>query len=47
MVSVIAIIGMTLDLSSSHGRMLATFLSGISEFERDLIRRRQSKSARK
>lgn len=29
--------GMTFDLSTPHGRMLATFLSGIAEFERDLI----------
>lgn len=36
-VSVIAMSGMTFDLSSPHGRMLATVLSGIAEFERDLI----------
>lgn len=29
--------GIEFDLSSPHGRMLATFLSGIAEFERDLI----------
>jgi DNA invertase Pin-like site-specific DNA recombinase len=29
--------GMAFDLSSPYGRMLATFLSGIAEFERDLI----------
>lgn len=39
-VSVIAMSGMTFDLSSPHGRMLATFLSGIAEFERDLISER-------
>lgn len=39
-VSVIAMNGMAFDLSSPHGRMLATFLSGISEFERDLISER-------
>jgi len=39
-VSVIAMNGMTFDLSSPHGRMLATFLSGIAEFERDLISER-------
>nr|WP_312033046.1 recombinase family protein [Ensifer sesbaniae] len=39
-VSVIAINGMTFDLSTPHGRMLATFLSGIAEFERDLISER-------
>lgn len=39
-VSVIAMNGMTFDLSSPHGRMLATMLSGIAEFERDLISER-------
>ncbi|AYG64167.1 recombinase family protein [Rhizobium jaguaris] len=39
-VSVIAMNGMTFDLSSPHGRMLATLLSGIAEFERDLISER-------
>jgi len=39
-VSVIAMSGMTFDLSTPHGRMLATFLSGIAEFERDLISER-------
>ncbi|RRY16032.1 DNA resolvase [Brucella anthropi] len=39
-VSVIAMNGVTFDLSSPHGRMLATFLSGIAEFERDLISER-------
>lgn len=39
-VSVIAISGMTFDLSTPHGRMMATFLSGIAEFERDLISER-------
>lgn len=39
-VSVVAMNGMTFDLSSPHGRMLATFLSGIAEFERDLISER-------
>jgi len=38
--SVIALNGMAFDLSSPHGRMLATFLSGIAEFERDLISER-------
>lgn len=32
--------GMAFDLSTPHGRMLATFLSGIAEFERDLISER-------
>ncbi|MBB3395395.1 recombinase family protein [Rhizobium sp. BK060] len=39
-VSVISMNGMTFDLASPHGRMLATFLSGIAEFERDLISER-------
>lgn len=39
-VSVIAMNGMTFDLSTPHGRMLATFLSGIAEFESDLISER-------
>lgn len=39
-VSVIAMNSMAFDLSSPHGRMLATFLSGIAEFERDLISER-------
>ena len=39
-VSVIAMNGMAFELSSPYGRMLATFLSGIAEFERDLIRER-------
>ncbi len=39
-VSVIAMNGMVFDLPSPHGRMLATFLSGISESERDLISNR-------
>ncbi|WDZ82020.1 recombinase family protein (plasmid) [Ensifer adhaerens] len=39
-VSVIAMNGMTFDLSTPHGRMFATFLSGIAEFERDLISER-------
>lgn len=39
-VSLIAQSGMTFDLSTPHGRMMATFLSGIAEFERDLISER-------
>ncbi|WP_245951905.1 recombinase family protein [Mesorhizobium loti] len=31
---------MAFDLSSPHGRMLATFRAGIAEFERDLISER-------
>ena len=39
-VSLIAMSGMTFDLSSPHGRMMATFLSDIADFERDLISER-------
>ena len=39
-VSVIALSGLTFDLGSPHGRMMATLLSGIAEFERDLISER-------
>ena len=39
-VSVIAMNGLTFDLGSPHGRMMATILSGIAEFERDLISER-------
>jgi DNA invertase Pin-like site-specific DNA recombinase len=31
---------MTFDLATPHGRMLATVLAGIAEFERDLISER-------
>lgn len=36
-VSLIAVSGMTFDLATPHGRMLATILAGLAEFERDLI----------
>ena len=39
-VSVIAMSGLAFDLGSPHGRMMATMLSGIAEFERDLISER-------
>jgi DNA invertase Pin-like site-specific DNA recombinase len=39
-VSVIALSGLAFDLSTPHGRMLATVLAGIAEFERELIRER-------
>ncbi|WP_244506376.1 recombinase family protein [Pararhizobium polonicum] len=39
-VSVIAMNGIAFDLSSPHGRMLATLLPGIAEFERDIISER-------
>ena len=35
-VSVIALNGMAFDLSTPHGRMIATVLAGIAEFEREL-----------
>jgi putative DNA-invertase from lambdoid prophage Rac len=39
-VSVIALNGMTFELSTPHGRMIATVLAGIAEFERELIQDR-------
>jgi putative DNA-invertase from lambdoid prophage Rac len=39
-VSVIAMHGLAFDLSTAHGRMMATILSGIAEFEHDLISER-------
>jgi len=39
-VSVVALTGMTFELSSATGRMMATVLAGIAEFERDLLRER-------
>ena len=39
-VSVIAMNGLTLDLSTPHGRMMATIIAGIAEFERELIQER-------
>lgn len=39
-VSVIAMSGMTFDISTLHARMMATFLSGIAEFERERISER-------
>jgi putative DNA-invertase from lambdoid prophage Rac len=39
-VSVIALHGMTFDLGTATGRMCATLLAGIAEFERDLLRER-------
>ena len=39
-VSIIAMSGMTFDLTTPYGRMMATFLSGIAEFEHDLISER-------
>jgi len=39
-VSVVALNGMTFDLATPHGRMMATVLAGIAEFERELIQER-------
>lgn len=39
-VSVVAMSGMTFELDTPHGRMLATVLAGIAQFERDLISER-------
>lgn len=39
-VSVVAMSGMTFELDPPHGRMMATILAGIAQFERDLISER-------
>jgi putative DNA-invertase from lambdoid prophage Rac len=39
-VSLVALNGMTFDVSTPHGRMMATMLAGIAEFERELIQER-------
>ena len=38
--SVVALNGMAFDLSTPHGRMMATVLAGIAEFERELTQER-------
>ena len=39
-VSVVAMGGLTFELNTPHGRMLATLLAGVAQFERDLISER-------
>ena len=38
--SIVALNGMTFDLATLHGRMMATVLAGVAEFERELIQER-------
>jgi putative DNA-invertase from lambdoid prophage Rac len=39
-VSVLAISGLQFDLSTPHGKMIASVMAALAEFERDLIRKR-------
>jgi putative DNA-invertase from lambdoid prophage Rac len=39
-VSLVALNGMAFDLGTPHGRMIATVLAGIAEFERELVQER-------
>ena len=39
-VSVLAVSGLQFDLSTPHGKMIASVMAALAEFERDLIRDR-------
>ncbi len=42
--SLIALNGMAFDVTTPHGRMIATLLAGIAAFERELIQERNRSS---